>query len=378
MQLAISRKELLRGLARTYSVADRKSLMPVLSNVLLSADGTKSLRFAATDLYLAVTSTATAEIQSGGTVAVSARTLFDIVKNLPEGDVRLSTTDTYALDIRVGKVRFKLPGSPGQDFPVLPSPGEAKFAEVSIDVLGKLISLTHYCMSADETRPHLAGAMFEGDGKILRMVTTDGHRLSKAEHKENEGREMLNFKMLVPAKGISELRRLAEETKTDRPKPEDRAQTVGIATTGGNAFFRREDVLLSVKLAEEDFPPYSKVIPETHTRRVVVARSLLAEALRRISLIAKEKSGVVRVGVDAGTLSIASESAELGEGAEEIDVDFAGEPVEIGFNARYLLDVLGAVSEEEVVIELGGELDPGVVRPVGATEFIGVVMPMRI
>lgn len=378
MQLTISKKDFLRALARTHSVADRKSSMPILSNVLLSTDGPKTLRLAATDLYQAVSATAAATVTRGGTIAVSARTLFDIVKNLPEGDVQLSVNDNHSAELRAGKVRYKLPGMPGQDFPALPSPGESELSEIEADVLGKLISLTHYSMSNDETRPHLAGALFEGDGKLVRMVTTDGHRLSKAEQKMESGGKLLNFHMLVPGKGIAELRRMIEDAKADKSKTDESAAKIGVATAGGNAFFKRADVLLSVKLADEQFPPYGKVIPQSSDRRVVVSRGLLLEALKRISLVASDKSGAVRFSVEPGILRITSENPDVGEGAEELDVDFAGEPVEIGFNARYVMDALNPIVEDEVAFELSGQLDPGVIKPVGPTDFVGVIMPMRI
>lgn len=377
MELTISKKSFLRGLARTHGVADRKSSMPILSNILLSTDSTSTLRLAATDLYLGVTATAEASVSAGGSVAVAARTLFDIVKNLPEGDVKWTVGPNHAAEIRCGKVKYKIPGMPGDDFPPLPSPGRAEFVELGADAISDLIAKTHFSMSTDDTRPHLAGALFEGDGKVVRMVTTDGHRLSKAEHRMDGN--MLNFTMLVPNKGIAELRRLVEDLKAEHKKGEGDAARVGVATTGGNAFFRGSDVLLSVKLADEQFPPYSKVIPQQQKRRVVVARQLLTDSLRRISLVSSDKSGGVRLAVEAGLLRIVSENPDVGEGSEELDVDYAGDPVSIGFNARYILDVLGALSEDEVALELSGELDPGVIKPVGdGPDFVGVVMPMRI
>ena len=187
MELTISKKEFLRGLARTHSVADRKSSMPILSNILLSAEDRKTLRFAATDLYLSVTSTTPADDRQGrhgrarGAHAVRHREEPARGRRQAEGDRQPRRRDP------LGRVRFKIPGMPGEDFPPLPSPGNAEFAELSADELGRLIALTQYSMSSDDTRPHLAGALFEGDGKAVRMVTTDGHRLSKAEYK-HQGR----------------------------------------------------------------------------------------------------------------------------------------------------------------------------------------------
>jgi DNA polymerase-3 subunit beta len=378
MHLVIQKRNFLRSLARTHSVADRKSSMPILSNILLSTEGPKTLRLAATDLYLSVSSAASAEVKQAGTIALAARTLFEIVKSLPEGELSIQVVGNHAAEIRSGKVRFKIPGMPGQDFPSLPNPGNAEFAPLDAEELGKLISHTHYSMSADETRPHLACALFEGDGKSVRMVTTDGHRLSKAEYKLAEGRKLLSFSMLVPSKGIAELRRLVDEAKSDRTKTDDTPTAIDVATAGGSAFFRRDDAVLSVKLVDEQFPPYNKVIPSSPSRKVGVSRALLTEALRRIALVASDKSGSVRFAAEPGVLRITSENPEVGEGAEEIDVDFAGEPIEIGFNAKYVLDVLQALTEDDVRLELGGQLDPGVVRPVGPTDFVGVIMPMRI
>jgi DNA polymerase-3 subunit beta len=377
MELSISKKSFLRGLARTHAVADRKSSMPILSNILLTAEGTGTLALAATDLYLGVSATADAKVKKGGSVAVSARTLFDIVKALPEGEVQWTVGENQAAEIRCGKVRYKIPGMPGEDFPPLPNPGKVDFADLDAELLGDLINHTSYAMSSDDTRPHLAGALFEGDGKVVRMVTTDGHRLCKAEAKLDKG-PMLNFGMLVPNKGIAELKRMIEDAKSDRGK-DDGPLTVGVATTGGNAFFRREGIQLSVKLADEQFPPYAKVIPQQQNRRMVIGRTQLTEALKRISLVASDKSGGVRLGLEAGLLRITSENPDVGEGSEELEVDFAGDPVVIGFNARYLLDVLGSLASDQVALELSGELDPGVVRPVSESiDFIGVIMPMRI
>ena len=379
MELTIDKRSFLKGLARTHGVADRKSSMPILSNILLTTESTNTLRLAATDLYLGVTATASAQVSAGGSVAVSARTLFDIVKNLPEGEVKWTVGSNGAVKLQCGKVQYTIPGMSGEDFPPLPSVGRAEFVELDAEQVGELIARTSYSMSTDDTRPHLAGALFQGDGKVLRMVTTDGHRLSKAEHKV-EGDSMLSFSMLVPNKGIGELKRLIEDLKAEskRSSDEDRP-SIGVATTGGNAFFRGADVLLSVKLADEQFPPYSKVIPQQQSRRVIASRQSLVDSLRRISLVSNDKSGGIRLSVAEGVLRILSENPDVGTGSEEIDVDYAGEPVTIGFNAKYLLDVLGALTENDVALELSGELDPGVIKPVGdGADFVGVVMPMRI
>ncbi len=377
MELVISKQNFARGLERTHAVADRKSSMPILSNVLLTTEDTGTLRFAATDLYLGVAATAPAEVKKGGSVAVAARTLYDIVNQLPHGDVHWTVGPNHAVEIRCGKIRFRIPGMPGDDFPPLPAPGNAEFVSLDADVLGDLIARTRYSMSNDDTRPHLAGALFEGEARIARMVTTDGHRLSKCDYRLREGM-MLHFSMLVPQKGIAELSRLVEGAKRDKGKDEASPQ-IGVASHAGNAFFKREGVILSVKLADEQFPPYAKVIPQGQDKRVVVSRAAMIESLKRMKLVSSDKSGGVRLMVSPGSLRIVSESPDVGEGSEELDVDYAGPALTIGFNAAYILDVLNALTEDEVVFELAGELDPGVIKPAGeATLFVGVIMPMRI
>lgn len=349
--------------------------MPILSNILMTAEGDSAVRLAATDLYLGVDAMTQGKVSQGGTVAVSARTLFDIVKNLPDGEVEWKLDGAHA-SIRCGKVEYRIPGMSGDDFPPLPSPEGGEFAELEADQVSTLIGLTQYSISADDTRPHLAGALFETDGKVLRMVTTDGHRLSKAESSMGDA-STASFSMLIPNKGIAELKRLIEDAKQEK---KDGPPTISVAVVGGNAFFKRDGIQLSVKLADEQFPPYDKVIPQSQGRRAVTARQRLLEALRRISLVASDKSGGVRLALEPGILRITSENPEIGEGKEEVDVDYAGEPLTIGFNARYMLDVLGSMTTDEVALEFNGELDPGVLRPVGddITDFVGVIMPMRI
>ncbi len=375
MEFSISKRDFLRCLARTHAVADRKSSMPILSNILLTSEGTDRVRLSATDLYLGVTSVSVADIKRAGSVAVSARTLFDIVKNLPEGDVSFNVGSNQACEIRCGKVRYKIPGMADDDFPPLPVPEGAAFAELDATRLGELIGLTQYSMSHDDTRPHLSGTLLEIEGGKLRLVTTDGHRLSKAEHGTGVTTE---FTMLVPHKGVTELKRMIEDARSDH-KSGETSPVVAVAKSGGHAFFVREGLSLSVKLADEQFPPYSKVIPKQQGKRMVASRSRLVESLKRINLVANDKSGGVQLHLEPGILRVQSQNPDVGEGIEEVEVDYAGDALSIGFNAKYLLEALGALSHDEVALELNGEVDPGVIKPVGdGADFVGVVMPMRI
>jgi len=270
---------------------------------------------------------------------------------------------------------------PGDDFPPLPQPAEgAPTLALDVDVLSELIAKTHFSISTDETRAHLNSALFEWEGETVRMVTTDGHRLSKVDVKVS-GRQA-SATMLIPLKAIQELRRLCDEAladsgSRDANKDGGRPQ-LQITQSGSSAFFQGAGTTFSVKLVDAQFPPYAQVIPQNSDKKVKVPRAAFADALRAVSIAASERTGGVKVTISKGTMRITSESPESGDGFDEVPVDYAGPDITIGFNARYFLDVLGALEEEEVVLGLSGELDPAVLRPLSDRQFLAVVMPMRI
>jgi DNA polymerase-3 subunit beta len=382
MDVTVPKKELLKLVGRCQGVADKKSTMPALSNVLLSVNGPSELRVAATDLYLAVSGTAAGvEVKKGGSVAVPAKDLYERIKMMPDGPLHVVTSDGFSTTIKAAASarRFTLRGMPGEDFPALAEP-EPKAAqlELELELLSKLISRTHFSISTDETRAALNSALFEWDGDRVRMVTTDGHRLSKMELRV-PGRQA-TATMLVPLKAIGELRRLADEARAEGAK-EGEAQKVTITQSGPNAFFGIAGTRFSVKLIDAQFPPYSQVIPQTSDRAIRVPRAPFADALRAVSLAASDRTGGVKLEVTSGAMRITSESPETGDGFDEISVDYSGAEVVIGFNARYFLDVLGAIDDEEVILGIGGDLDPAVIKPATESDdqsYKAVVMPMRI
>ncbi|KYF85319.1 DNA polymerase III subunit beta [Sorangium cellulosum] len=376
MDLVIPKKDLLRLVARCQGVADKKSAMPALANVLLAADG-NAVRVAATDLYLGVTGQTHADIKTGGTVAVPARDLLERVKAMPDGPIQITTTEGAHTSLKaVGSPRrYTLPGLPGSEFPQLPAPSrDAPSLELPVEQLALLIARTHFSISTDETRAHVNSALFEWAGDRVRMVTTDGHRLSKME--ATVSGSSATATMLIPLKAITELRRLAEEARAEKETP-----MVAITQSGPNAFFNIAGMQFSVKLVDAQFPPYQQVIPSVTERSVRAPRVQFAEALRAIALAANDRTGGVKLSIAPGTLRITSESPDTGAGFDEVAVDYAGPEVTIGFNAKYFLDVLGSIDDEEVILGISGELDPAVIRPGGESNqqsYVAVVMPMRI
>ncbi|WP_437854419.1 DNA polymerase III subunit beta [Sorangium sp. So ce363] len=376
MDLVIPKKDLLRLVARCQGVADKKSAMPALANVLLAAEG-NAVRVAATDLYLGVTGQTHADIKTGGTVAVPARDLLERVKAMPDGPIQITTTEGAHTSLKaVGSPRrYTLPGLPGSEFPQLPAPAvDAPSLELPVEQLALLITRTHFSISNDETRAHVNSALFEWAGDRVRMVTTDGHRLSKME--ATVSGSSATATMLIPLKAITELRRLAEEARAEKETP-----MVAITQSGPNAFFNIAGMQFSVKLVDAQFPPYQQVIPSVTERSVRAPRVAFAEALRAIALAANDRTGGVKLSIAPGTLRITSESPDTGAGFDEVAVDYSGPEVTIGFNAKYFLDVLASIDDEEVILGISGELDPAVIRPGSESNqqsYVAVIMPMRI
>lgn len=389
MDVTVTKKDLSRLVQRCQGVADKKSTMPVLSNVLLVASAPGELRVSATDLYVAVSSVAPAEVKKPGSIAVSAKDLFERIKHMPEGPIHITSEGGSTATLRSASSRrqFDLHGMPGGDFPNLPEPDAAAATlELELEHLAKLIARTQFSISTDETRAALNSALFEWEGDRVRMVTTDGHRLSKMELTvENR---VATATMLLPKKAVDELKRLAADAIAEAAKDAKesketaRSAKASISQSGPNAFFLLGGARFSVKLVDAQFPPYAQVIPQKSERVIRAARSALADALDAVKLSSSDRTGGVRIEVAKGKMGIHSESPEAGRAFDELPVDYDGADVVIGFNAQYILDVLGALDgEDEVLIGVGGDLDPAVLRP-GAesatSDFRAVVMPMRI
>jgi DNA polymerase-3 subunit beta len=375
MELSVAKKDLLKLVGRMQGVAERKSTMPVLSNVLLAVDGPNALRVAATDLYLSISGRVPAEVKRGGSVAVPAKDLLERIRMMPEGAIQIVAADGASTSLKASGSprRYTLRGMPGDDFPPLPAPSSGSPSlSLSVAVLAELMQKTYFSISTDETRAHLNSALFEWDGDVVRMVTTDGHRLSMMEQKV--AGKQATATMLIPLKAILELRRLCDEIAAEsKEQPE-----ISIAQSGSSAFFQAGTTTFSVKLVDAQFPPYAQVIPQATEKRVRVARAPLSDALRAVSIAASERTGGVKLALSGTAMHITSESPESGDGADEVPIEYSGPPITVGFNAKYFLDVLGALDEDEVELGLSGELDPAVVRPVSERKFLAVVMPMRI
>jgi len=366
MEFRIQKSEFLRGLRLAQGIADRKSTMPILANVLLRTDGKTKLVLAATDLNVSVSAELAVKVEKEGGLTVGAKPLHEIISNLPGEDIVFKRAENNWANIKAARVEYKLVGMPDREFPKIPDHREVKYAKVDAAALREMIDKTLFSVSSDETRFHLNGVLFESDGQKGRMVSTDGHRLSKIERTLTGGPQ-LAAGVIIPKKGLTEIKRAVDGV----------SGACDIAVQGTYVFVRTGDIALAVKLIESQFPPYEQVIPKTNDKVVVLDRQPLLEALKRASLMSSETRGV-KMSIEKGLVRISSDNPELGEVREELEVGYAGPALAIGFNPRYFTELLGQMATEQIKLELNGELDPAVLRPGDESEYLGVVMPMRI
>jgi DNA polymerase-3 subunit beta len=298
---------------------------------------------------------------------VGARQLYEIAKGLGGDEVRLQRSEQNWLFISSGRSEFKVVGMSDRDYPKLPSVEEFVCSKVDSSVIAEMIGKTIISVSQDETRPHLASVLFESDGEKATMVSTDGHRLSKIT-KPMVGGPKLPAGVLLPRKGLAEIRRALEGNQGE----------CEIAVEQGFFVLKSADMVLTVKLGEGQFPPYDQVIPKENDKKVVVGRDDFLDALRRVSIIASDKTWGIRFMLEKGQVSIEADNPDLGNAKEQLEADYKGGGLQIGFNARYFIDLLTEMTGKEVCLELGGDLDPALIRPNDGSEYLGVIMPMRL
>jgi DNA polymerase-3 subunit beta len=367
MEIKIQKDAFLKGLHLAQSIADRKSTMPVLANALIRSEGKDSILCAATDLRVTVVAEAKAEVVAEGGLSIGAKHLFEIVKNLPSVEILFKKTQNNYAEIKAGNAKYRVVGISGKDFPRLPDQQAVEFHEIDAGTLTEMVRKTIFSVSNDETRRHLNGIYFEWKGSRILMVSTDGHRLSKVESEVGEGPNMAEG-IIMPRKGVMEMRRLLEGVDG----------TCDIGFHEGNLFVRANDVCLTIKLVDAQFPPYDQVVPNESERKVKVDRMLFLDSLKRMSIMSSEKNGGIRIELKENQIRITSDNPELGEAQEDLMVEYQGKPLNIGFNARYFMEILGEMHGDEVLLEFNGELDPGMIRTIDDESYLGVVMPLRI
>jgi DNA polymerase-3 subunit beta len=372
MKLTIERGALLHALGHVQSVVERRNTIPILSNVLLEAKGDR-LGLTATDMELAIVEQVAAEIGAPGAITVSAHTLYDIVRKLPEGSqVQLELAgDGQSTTIKAGRSRFSLQTLPKEDFPATGAGDLPHQFPLSAGDLKGLIDRTKFAISTEETRYYLNGiyvhAFASGKQKALRAVATDGHRLARVEMPLPEGAESMPG-VIVPRKAVNELRKLIEET----------TGSVAVSLSDSRVRFAFDDVILTSKLIDGSFPDYHRVIPTNNDKTLEVDRKSFRDAVDRVSTISSEKSRAVKLSLKNGSLTLSATSAEQGSATEELEVKYEGSPIDIGFNSRYLLDIADEIEGDGMQILLADSVAPTLMRDMADAQALYVLMPMRV
>jgi DNA polymerase III subunit beta len=375
MKIKITKQDFVALISRAQNIVEKRNTMPVLVNVLLEAHGQR-LRVFATDLEVSLTDEVPAEALQPGKVAVNARSLFDIIKELPDGPVQLEKKENNWLKITQGKAVFNIVGISPEEYPVFPTFTTKDFLAIETDMLREMIEKTIYSVSTDETRYHLNGVFFEKqvekESVVYRMVATDGHRLSLIDRKSKEDApsdaKSGSQGVIIPRKGLHELRKLLDNA----------GDTVEMAIEGSQLIVRTNSAVLMIRLIEGKYPNYQQLIPQNLRENLLVNREVFLSSLKRVSLLANAKSRGVTLSLFKGRMEITSNNPELGDAKEEIEVDYSGRDIKIGFNARYILEVLTSMNDDVVQLELNDQLSPGLVRPHNDKSYTCVVMPMRI
>jgi DNA polymerase-3 subunit beta len=367
MDITVRKNDLVRELQLVQGIVERKNSIPILANVLAEAKGGE-LRIAATDLDVSLRCGCPAEVKTEGAITLAAKKLFEIARALPESAVHLKVLPDSWTQIECDKVTYKMAGLPREDFPVLPDARTGKGIELPSEALRDLIARTAFAITAEDARYYLAGALLVLEKDGISMVATDGHRLSYA-HRKSPVKVAETQKVLVPRKAIHELAKLLEGEETATFQQVENHLVFGVG-----------DRTLASKTIDGQFPAYEKVIEIKGDKNAAIPRDGFATAIRRVSLLSSERSRAVRVILDKGRVDLIASSPELGEARESLAADYEGGAIEIGFNAQYLLDFLGAAGTDTVSLEVKDADSQGVLQPRGdtPTEYRYVVMPMRL
>jgi len=366
MRIDIQREDLLKPLQAIIGVVERRQTLPVLANVRLEL-GEGLARLTATDLEVELVASIPCQVEETGEITLPARKLLDICRNLPDQSRLQLQVDGERASLRAGRSRFTLATLPADDYPSVEDIGGRETVRLPQGELRKLIERTHFSMAVQDVRYYLNGLMVELEPAMARMVATDGHRLALAEKGIETGVDAPR-QVIVPRKGVQELLRLLGDSD----------EGADLELGENHIRVRLGDVRFTSKLIDGRFPDYRRVVPEPTETPAVVNREDLRHALLRVSILSNEKYRGVRFLLEGGVLKVASHNPEQEEAEEEVSVDYAGEALEVGFNAGYVLDALGALEDEDVKLTLRDSASSGLIQGVDDQTSRYVVMPMRL
>jgi DNA polymerase III subunit beta len=367
MKLTITREQLQEGLVAVAASVPAKTTLPILSNILLEATR-EGIRLSGTDLDISVSTTVPASVDQEGSITLPARKLVEIVRELPSAAIRLTASGEQRVTIECGRSRFRLLGLPREEFPAFPSVKFEGGWRTSSSELQKLISHVAFAASTEESRPILNGVLWELRPDRMRMVATNGHRLARMDVPATSGATQVD--MIVPPKALEQIRRLFGT--------ED---TVEIARSENHLGFRSTGTQIFTRLIEGPYPNYEQVIPRENDKVATADRSALTAALRRMSIVASDQTHRIRMAFANGSCKLSVQTPDLGEAQEEVSVSYEGDPLEIGFNASYLLEILKYIPTDEVRMTFKAPERAATCEPVGwddPASYLALVMPLRL
>jgi DNA polymerase-3 subunit beta len=367
MKFSIQRDQLLTALQKISSVIEKKHTMEILGNILFDTRNDK-LTLSGTDLEAGIQASLDATIETPGKLTLSTKHILDITKELPNQAMHFNLKPNHWVEIVCSKARFNLVSLSADGYPTLPLFDEKNYTYANSDRLSEMISKTEFAVSTDATRYHLNGVYLEMlPSSMIRMTATDGHRLSYIDHEVFAKPIELKRGVVIPSKGLTELHKMIQGTKN-----------IGIAFEKGYLYAKSDQSYLFVRLIEADYPDYRQVIPQNLDKSIRLRREDLLGALKRVSLMAHEKSKGVKLGIQDGVLTVASSNPEMGEARDEINLDYHGEAFEIGFNAKYIMDCLEVMKDDEIEFQFKDKTKPGLIQSASSKNHCYVIMPMRI
>ena len=381
MELRIPVAELSRALSLAQGVVQRKNTMPILSHVLLDAGANGKLTLSATDLDVGVRTERACEVTTPGSVTIPARALADMVRELPGPDVTLKRLPNQHVEVKSGRTRAKLMALSADEFPSLPPYADASFVSLDTTLLTDMVDKTLYAASQDETRYNLNGVLFEPPGLNgssadgpLTMVATDGHRLVRVERAfDGAAKFALKAPVILPRKGLGELRRILGSADAGGDE-----KTIELGFKDNHAVARRGNTLLGMRLVDGQFPDYKQVIPKLADKIVRIARQDLVDSLKRVSVLAQDRMQPVKLVLGKDQLVVTCTNPDAGEISDDVPVEYAGQQIEVAFNARYLIEALQSLDDKNVLLKLIDNLSPGLLVGVDEPRHLCVVMPMRL
>ncbi len=368
MHINIQKDIFLSGLFKIQGIVDKKHTIPILSNVYLEAKDNKII-LSATDLEIGIKAEYTCEVLENGKITISAKKLFEIIKEFPNDIIKLKLKENYWLEISCCKSIFNLVGLPPEDFPKFPEIKD-NFIEFKSSLLEDMIESTIFSVSSDETKYNLTGIYIkkEKDNK-LNFVSTDGHRLSLIKTEaENIVNEQFERGFILPKKGLIELKKIIESE----------TEIIKIGVTDNIFSYMNKNMTFVMRMIDGEFPDFKRVIPEKTDNFSVIDSKKFINVLKRISVLSSEKSKGVKIGINKNKLIVSSSNPDFGDAKEEMDIDYQGSDIVIGFNAKYILDILNVIKTDKIYFYIKDNISPGMITPYEDTNFLSVIMPMRL